>query len=457
MFTLRLLKIKIHSRRVSIFKRSLPIFAFLLAGVMIVWPALNEQNDKFAKMLPSKETVKGGQTDMEQVRFFSKDTKQNPITVVAKTVRETDSSRQIVFMEQPDVTYKMADGTVLTGVTPFGLAFQQEKYLYFEEQVDAQTDTGYFAVSDKVICEYSAGTIGSESDVFIKGPAGMLKANGFFVKEKGSYIHFKGYTDTLLFQKEKTIPEVENLTFKQQKKYWDENKQNIYITSENGLIINQKDQTITALKNVSVIQENNVLEAPKIVLNYLQMPDTGMQMKKITAFDGVEATQQKQKVSGETMILYKDSAEIADVLKDLMGIKDAQTAQTPIQIIVVDKNAVVTDGLNKVFADKIYMLYTQEGESADKIVAVGNMIAHNGAQRIKGMSGVYTTATQIISVSKNVSLQEKESVLTGDYATLNLKTGISSLTAPKTVNGKKGRVKGSIIPNDFKKNKSEVK
>ena len=60
-------------------------------------------------------------------------------------------------------------------------------------------------------------------------------------------------------------------------------------------------------------------------------------------------------------------------------------------------------------------------------------------------------------MSKNVSLQEKESVLTGDYATLNLKTGISSLTAPKTVNGKKGRVKGSIIPNDFKKNKSEVK
>ena len=52
---------------------------------------------------------------------------------------------------------------------------------------------------------------------------------------------------------------------------------------------------------------------------------------------------------------------------------------------------------------------------------------------------------------QGLSLQEKESVLTGDYATLNLKTGISSLTAPKTAKGKKGRVKGSIIPNNFKK------
>lgn len=451
MFTLRLLKIKIHSRRVSIFKRSLPIFAFLLAGVMIVWPALNEQNDKFAKTLPSKETLKGGKTDMEQVRFFSKDTKQNPITVVAKTVRETDSSRQIVFMEQPDVVYKMADGTILTGVTPFGLAFQQEKYLYFEEQVDAQTDTGYFAVSDKVICEYSAGTIGSDSDIFIKGPAGMLKANGFFVKDKGSYIYFKGYTDTLLFQNDITIPDVKNLTFKQQKKYWDENKNNVYITSSNGLVINQQEQTITALKDVRVLQENNVLEAPKIVLNYLKEPGKKVLMKKITAYEGVTATQEKQKVTGETMTLYKDADEINELLKDLFVISDAKTTQTPIQIIVVDKNASVTDGVNKVFADKIYMLYTQEGESAEKIVAVGNMVAQNGAQRIQGQYGVYTTATQIISVSKNVSLQEKESVLTGDYATLNLKTGISSLTAPKTAKGKKGRVKGSIIPNNLKK------
>ena len=59
MFTLRLLKIKIHSRRVFLFKRYLPIFAFLLTSVMIAWPALKTQKDDFVKKNEKyKQTVK---------------------------------------------------------------------------------------------------------------------------------------------------------------------------------------------------------------------------------------------------------------------------------------------------------------------------------------------------------------------------------------------------------------
>ena len=49
MFTRRLLKLKIHSRRVLIFKRSLPIFAFLLAG-------LNEAASELYKQKTSDKT-----------------------------------------------------------------------------------------------------------------------------------------------------------------------------------------------------------------------------------------------------------------------------------------------------------------------------------------------------------------------------------------------------------------
>ncbi|MGN1063186.1 MAG: hypothetical protein ACI4QM_02555, partial [Alphaproteobacteria bacterium] len=101
MFTRRLLKIKIHSRRVLIFKRSLPIFAFLLAGIMFAWPALIEQKDRFTAAVMPTDKMTGSDVDMEQVRFFSQDDKNRPITVTAVSVLETDPAKQIVTLEKP--------------------------------------------------------------------------------------------------------------------------------------------------------------------------------------------------------------------------------------------------------------------------------------------------------------------------------------------------------------------
>ncbi len=451
MFTLRLLKLKIHSRRVFIFKRLLPVFAFLLASVMIVWPALNEQNDKFAAAAPSIKSLKNSNSDMDSVRFFSQDKEQNPITVTAAMVREMEQSRQIISLTEPRAKYIMSDGVVLTGKTPYGLAFQKEKYLYFEEHVDARTDTGYIAESDKVVCDYNAGTIGSEQDVFVKGPAGMLKANGFFVKEKGDYLHFKGHTATLIFHYEKPIEAIDALDFDKQRSYLSENKQNIYITSENGLIINQADKTVTALKNVDVYQDKSHLESQTLILDYIKSPQSKTQVRRITARDQVIATLSGQKATGNELIVYRASDEIAAVLSGVSAYRQ-QNILSVGQLIELSGKAVLTDKENTIRADKIYALYNADASEMKQVYAIGNMSATNGVQRITGNYGIYTPETKIVSVHEKVSLHEKESVLTGEYATLNLKTGISSLSAPKE--GKTGgRVRGQIIPNDFETDK----
>ncbi len=450
MFTLRLLKLKIHSRRVFIFKRSLPVFAFLLASVMIVWPALNEQNDKFATAAPSVKNIKNSNSDMDSVRFFSQDKEQNPITVTAAMVREMDKGRQIISLTEPRAKYIMSDGVVLTGVTPYGLAFQKEKYLYFEERVDSQTDTGYIADSEKVVCDYNAGTIGSEQDVFIKGPAGMLKGNGFFVKDKGNYLYFKGHTATLIFHHEKPIEAIAALDFDKQKSYLSENKQNIYITSENGLILNQSDKTVTALKNVDVYQDKNHLEAQSLILNYDKGANRKTEVRRITAREKVIATFPQQKATGNELIVYRANDEIISIRDTLARYIENET-QSIGQIVELNGNAVLKEKNNTIQADKIYAIYDVNG-NMQRVVAIGNMSATNGMQRIHGHYGIYTPETKIVSVHENVSLHEKESVLKGEYATLNLKTGISSLGASKQ-SASGGRVHGQIIPNDFESDK----
>lgn len=279
MFTRRLLKLRIHSRRVLIFKRSLPIFAFLLAGVMIVWPNLSEQKDKFtARQLPD-DAIKGATINMEDVRFFSKDSKDKPISIVAKSVQETDSVKKIITLNEPVATYQMNNKTQLFSKTSYALVFQKEEYLYCSQPVTTTTDTGWQADSVNVIYDYKTGTLESESPVFVKGPDGTLEADkGFFIQNKGDLIDFYGHTKT----------HIVSLTDK------------IKITSENGLKINQLNKTITAMDNVVVYQKDYTITADEMTLFYVDGQKGKDKIKEIVATGHVVASNGVQKMTGDT-------------------------------------------------------------------------------------------------------------------------------------------------------------
>lgn len=345
MFTRRLLKIKIHSRRVQIFKRSLPIFAFLLASLLFLWPTVIEQKDKFKVAVTPSNAVKGAKVDMESVRFFSKDNKNQPLTVIASSVQETDPAQQIITLADPKASYKMENGVVLNSVTTYGLAFQKEEYLYFEEEVVTTTDTGWKALSTKVVCDYKAGTLESNAPIRITGPDGTLDAtDGFLLYNKGDNIDFKGHTDTHITSQ----------------------KDPITIISKNGLKINQLESTIKAFDDVRVTQNDQVIMADQMTLHYKKDP--------------------------------------------------------------------------------------QEGEERiEKIIATGQVIAHNADQKVTGDMGVYNPQTGIIEMHGNVVLTEGGNIAKGDIVTVNLRTGVNSLTTEKKEGKPKERVKGTLIPVELKK------
>ncbi len=340
MFTRRLLKIKIHSRRVLIFKRSLPIFAFLLAGIMIVWPQLSEQKDKFTARQIPQDAIKGAKVDMSEVRFFSKDDKDRPLTVVARSVVETDPQKKIITLNEPDATYVMENKTVLNSKTIYGLAFQKEEYLYFEDEVDTKTNDGWTAKSRKVIYDYKQGILESGSPVKISGPDGMLTADkGFYIVDKGQNMIFNGHIDVV-------ITSVSD---------------KIHLTAEKEMIINQGQRTVTAVQNVVAVQNNSTITADEMVLYYLPK------------------------------------------------------------------------GKGK--------------ERIEKIIATGHVIADNKTQKITGDTGIYNPKKQEIEMTGNVVLTQGMNKAYGTKAMLNLKTGLSSLTA--TENKKPARIKGQLIPSDL--------
>lgn len=307
---------------------------------MLAWPALTEQKDKFTLPTKPATAIKGAKVDMQAVRFFSKDDKNQPMTITASSVQETDPAKQIITLLDPKAVYKMASGVVLDAVTTYGLAFQKDEYLYFDEEVVATTDTGWKAVSTKVVCDYKADTMESRTPIKITGPDGRLDATGgFILYNKGNNIDFKDQTHTVITSQ----------------------KEPIDIETKNGIKINQIDATITAIDEVKVIQNKQTITADKMILYY-----------------------KKQTGKGE---------------------------------------------------DKI-----------DRIEAFGNVVATNNEQTITGDNGEYDPSTGIITMKNNVVLTQGKNTAKGDVVTLNLITGINSLTSEKKPDGSGGRVKGTLIP-----------
>lgn len=278
MFTPRLFKIKMHTRRVLIFKRSLPVFAFFLAALMIAWPTLFSQKEQFSLVVKKDKNQVMSDVDMEQVRFFSQDKKNQPLTVTAPKVRETDPERQIVTLFEPSATYKMKSGVVLNAKTVYGLAFQQEETLFFEEDITATTDTGYTARAKRVLCDYNNGKMGSESPVYIDGPTGQLQAEGFIIYNKGDNIDFKGKTDTLIYSVEG----------------------NIRVRSLDGILIDQVPQTITAKKNVIITQNDKTIIGDKAVMVYsTASQNIDNRIAKLDVLGNVSVTSPTHKITGD--------------------------------------------------------------------------------------------------------------------------------------------------------------
>lgn len=333
MFTRRLLKIKIHSRRVLIFKRSLPIFAFLLAGVMIVWPNLSEQKDKFTVRQIPDGKVENASVDMTAVRFFSQDDKNRPLTVIAKSVIETEPAKKIITLNEPSATYVMDDKTTLTSTSSYGLAFQKEAYLYFEENVDTVTNDGWRAKSSKVIYDYEKGILKSEASVKITGSDGTLTADsGFYMTDKGQNIIFNGHIDAL----------VTSVSDK------------IHLTAEKELIVNQQNRTMTAVQDVVVTQRNSTIQADEMVLYYLPKGKGKERIEKIIATGHVMADNGTQKISGDT------------------GTYNPKTG-----VMEMTGNVVLTQGQNRAVGTKA-TLNLQTGQSS--LTATAN----NKPARIKG-------------------------------------------------------------------------
>lgn len=282
----RLNQLQKHTRRVLITKRTLPVFAFLLTALIIIWPVFKKQSDSFSLITVSDSSQKGAKMDMKNIRFFGINTKKLPISLTSPIIKEVDPTTHKLQMKKPVATYQMSTKEKLTIKSPYALIFQDKEIVFFEDKIDLTSSSGYKANTSKVTCDYTKGTADSDEDIFITGPSGTLNAKGVWIADKGNLILFKKQIESTINQ----------------------GKEKVKISSPDGGEIDQVKKTFTTLGKTTVYHQGNILKSDKMVAYYTD--DKNNKVEKVIATGNVSVDNGKQKMTGDKGTYYPATRKI---------------------------------------------------------------------------------------------------------------------------------------------------
>ena len=219
----------------------------------------------------------------------------------------------------------------------------------------------------------------------------------------------------------------------------------IEIFADNGIEWHKNDKKYVALGNAKAISGGLSLKSDKIEAFYNDTKDSSMDITDVVANKNVIIQDKKMKIVGGNSAEY-------NIKKDYFKVNGSKLKLTSQENILRSNNkmeywrskgvAVATGGAeaqkeNKfiVKADKlIWNLYEVNKKVNVKIIGFNNVPIRSNNEVAFSDKGIYNNITEVCKLFGNVRLQRGDSFLTGEYAEVDLKSGISKiLPAPERV------------------------
>lgn len=105
---------------------------------------------------------------------------------------------------------------------------------------------------------------------------------------------------------------------------------------------------------------------------------------------------------------------------------------------IFEGNAYVAQGLIRLNADKIEVIYNQETSEVSTIKATGNVLFTNGEDIAESKSAIYKTSNGLLKMTGNILLIQGKNTISGDNLEMNILNNTANLT---------GNVRTTLIPN----------
>ena len=229
------------------------------------------------------------------------------------------------------------------------------------------------------------------------------------------------------------------------------------INAEEGIEWRRDSQQYIARGNARAAQGDMEVFADVLIANYRQNPDGENQIYQIEAQRNVRIVSPGETVSGDiarydvdrkVMVLRGENLKMVTA-EDVITARDSFEYWEEMQVAVARGNAVAIRGDRRVRADSLtaHLKKNAEGKTAiDRVDAIGDVQISTSSDSVRGNKGIYYVQRQFAKLFGGVKITRGENQMNGEYAEVDLQTGISKLMAAPPGSQATDRVRGLLLP-----------
>ena len=233
----------------------------------------------------------------------------------------------------------------------------------------------------------------------------------------------------------------------------------IEITADNGIEWEKNKEILIASGNAKASRGGITVLAEVLRAYYRKKTTGGTDLYRLDAAGGVKIFSDTESMEGQTAVLDFEQAILKVDGKKVIykAGPDTITANQQMEywerqkMAVARGNAVAIHKGKTLRADvlKALLRKNKTGRSEVYIIeAFNNVLIVSDKDRLRSDSVIYKLDSGIATLKGNVSIIREDTILKGDLAEINLKTGISKLLTVDSVGSRRGkkRVHGLIYP-----------
>lgn len=201
-------KTKIHSLRVKILKFSILLLGLATVAAVFILPMVKSSKEKKhpAILLPAESSsVTPASTELTKIespKFYGKDEKEQPYTIIAKI--GVEATKGVMELQEVYADLTMQDNTFIKLKSDAAVITTTEHKLNLLGNVNIVSDSGYTIDTPAAVVYYKDKAITGDNKVEVKGDIGIIQAPAFKITSGLEEIIFHGgRVKTTLYNKKK--------------------------------------------------------------------------------------------------------------------------------------------------------------------------------------------------------------------------------------------------------------
>lgn len=187
-----------YSRFVRIMKVMLPLIAFSLIVLVIVYSTVGKDNGVI-KITPQQVSDLENDRQLVAPKLTGTDGRGQPFTVTAKAATQAPGKARKMDIEDVVADVTMQDKSWVQVSAPLGELDVEGKTLDLSKTINIFSDKGYECHTDSARYDFGAGLLKGDKPINCQGPLGLIQAKRFEGLREPGVMRFLGGVSTTYF------------------------------------------------------------------------------------------------------------------------------------------------------------------------------------------------------------------------------------------------------------------